>query len=195
MVTGEDIVNAAYELLGAPYRLWQPGMSLPTWIGDNRGDPPPASHLMSVGLECADLVSYALARNGLSYPYQAGTGTFGDFLIDTSDFDPSAPGEPGAVALKPYSGPAWEDQGHAALFVDEHRLIQSIARGVTDTWSDEETYSWGGSTAFEVYGYLPGVAYQNSGGGISAPGEELWRQFGWYEAINAQWDLRWHPPS
>jgi hypothetical protein len=179
-VTGQEIVDAAYELLGAPYRLWQPGMSLPTWLDDWRGDPPPASHLMAMGVECADLVAWSLARNGLSYPYQAGTSTFGDFLVNTSNFDPSTPGESGAVALKPYAGPAWADQGHIAIYVDEQTLIQAIARGVTNAWTDTETWGWGGSTEFTIYGYLPGVDYSGQGGGNGT------KQNSWYIAVTRQ---------
>lgn len=188
-VTGQDIVNAAYEVLYAPYRLWQPGMSLPTWLDDWRGDPPLASHLMSVGLECADLVAYALARNGLSYPYQAGTSTFGDFLVNTSWFDPSTPGEPGAVCLKPYAGPAWEDQGHIAIYVDDHRLLQALGRGTTDAWTDTETWAWGGSTEFTIYGYLPGVTYGEGGE------DDGTRQDEWYVAVTGAGWLQFNGPD
>ena len=207
-VRASEIVEAAYEVLGAPYRLWYPGMSLPTWLDDWRGDPPPASHLMSVGLECADLVAYALARNGLAYPYQAGTSTFGDFLVNASSFDPNTPGEPGAVCLKPYEGPAWEDQGHIAIYVDDHTLIQALGRGTTDAWTDTETWSWGGSTEFTIYGYLPGVDYSGEEySGTRQPGITDWEYIaadikgylcvngsdwrgGWFDK---QWN--WHPPA
>lgn len=201
MPTGADIVNAAYELLGAPYRLWYPGMSLPTWLDDGRGDPPPATHIQAMGVECADLVAYALVRNGLSYPYpQAGTGAFGDFLVDTSDFDPDAPGQAGAIAFNPYRGPAWNDQGHIAVYVDSHTLIQAIGSGVTDAYSDQETYAWGGSTAFEVYGFLPGVDYSkggDDGSGQSQPAASArWRWIaidrdGWLRADGPDWSRGW----
>lgn len=198
-VTGQDIVEAAYEVLGAPYRLWAPGMSLPTWLDDGRGDPPPIEHLMYMGLECADLVAYALVRNGLSYPYQAGTSTFGDFMVNTSSFDPNTPGEPGAVCLKPYAGPAWEDQGHIAIFVDDHTLIQALGRGTTDAWTDTEAWGWGGSTEFTIYGYLPGVSYEGGeqGGESNGSGQQQpWQwiaidQQGWLRADGSDWSNGW----
>lgn len=201
MVTGQDIVNAAYEVKDAPYRLWQPGMSLPTWLDDGRGDPPPVTHLMTMGLECADLVAYALARCGLDYPYQAGTSTFGEFLVGWDWFDPSTPGQAGAICLKPYSGPAWADQGHIAIYADDHMLIQAIGSGVTDQFSDSETWSWGGATEFTIYGFLPGVDYSTDGeapapGGGERPGMEVWEELGWWTwATRESWDMKYYPPT
>ena len=34
MVRAEDIVQAAYELLGVPYRPWPSGNSVPMWLDD-----------------------------------------------------------------------------------------------------------------------------------------------------------------
>jgi hypothetical protein len=40
VVTGQDIVNSARKLLGAPYRTWYPGALLPMWLADGMGNPP-----------------------------------------------------------------------------------------------------------------------------------------------------------
>lgn len=165
VVTGQDIVNAAYELKGAPYRAWTLNAPLPMWLNDGAGNPPPASHILSIGCMCADLISYAMLRCGL--PTVFGTEAFEDFLVNTQDFDPSSPGEPGAIAYDPYISSESGNQGHIAAFVDEHYLIQALDGnppyyGVTDQFTDQETYSWGGDTLFTRYGFLPNVVYRDT---------------------------------
>ena len=162
MVSADDIVQAAYELLGVPYRPWRSGDSIPMWLDDgpymdaffNAGHEVALaelrSHLRRVGVMGADLVHYALIANRL---YEAGldsggTGTFGKYLKNTFDFDPDSPGQLGAIAL--YVGP--------------HRVIQSIpGEGVTDQYTDQQTYSWASQGhpryRFTIYGFLPGVSY------------------------------------
>jgi hypothetical protein len=161
MVSAEDIVRAAYELQGAPYRLWHPGDPIPMWRKDGVGDPPPSWHLQSVGVMGSDLINYALERNGL--PPGGGTKAFANYLVRTMDFDPTTPGQMGAVAFRPYSGPAPEEQGHLALYVGSHQLIQALDNaGVTGEYTDQETHSWGlylPQYRFTVYGFLPGVRY------------------------------------
>src|ERR671917_187815 len=98
MASAHDIIRAAQTLQGAPYRQWQPGNSIPMWLDDGMGDPPPAWHLQNVGVMGADLLNYALQVNGL--PPGGGTGTFADYLVDKYDFDPSSPAQPGAIALR-----------------------------------------------------------------------------------------------
>lgn len=162
MVTGQDIVDAALLLRGAPYRQWYSGNPVPMWIYDGAGDPPSAEHLLSVGVMCADLLNWACEYNGL--PAIGGTGAWADAMVDWSPYDPSAPGEIGAIAVKGYQGPYAE--GHILLFTGGHSTIQSLVTpGVTDAFTDSETYSWGGQTAFEWYGKIPGVDYC----GLSAP--------------------------
>ena len=196
MVTGQDIVNSAYKLLGAPYRAWTPDAPLPMWLNDGAGNPPPASHMLQVGCMCMDLISWAMMDNSLETVY--GTEALENFLVNTQDFDPNSPGEAGAIAYDPYISSAKGSQGHAALFVNEHTLIQALDGGtgwygVTDAHTDYETYAQGGDLQFTRYGYLPNVQYENTPD--PTPNTPLWQQFGWYEAINAQWDLRWHPPA
>ena len=163
-VSVQDIVQAAYELLGAPYRFWDPGDPIPLWRKDGRGDPPPAGHLHNVGVSSSDLLNYALEKNGL--PPGGGTGTFGDYLVNTGSFDPSTPGQAGAVAVCPYSGPRVDQQGHVVLYLGGHQVIhasipsgQMPGLGVTDQDTDKELYSYGGPYRFTVYGLLPGVNY------------------------------------
>ena len=168
MPTAQDIIDSAYKLQGSSYRTWYYGASVPMWLDDWAGDPPPVEHLQYYGVMCSDLVNWALEDNGL--PAGGGTAAFADYLVNTSDFDPTTPGEPGAIALSPYLSPEVGYQGHIAIYVDEHYLIQALhSPGITDQFTDTESYYWGGDTAFTTYGYLPGVDYSgaSSSGGAS----------------------------
>ncbi len=40
-VSVQDVVEAAYQLLGTPYRRWFVGDPIPMWRKDGVGDPPP----------------------------------------------------------------------------------------------------------------------------------------------------------
>jgi len=160
MVSVQEIVGAASRLNGARYRQWQPGNSVPMWLDDGMGDPPPLAHLSRVGVMGSDLINWALRVNGL--PAGGGTGSFANYLVDQYPFDPSTPGQRGAIALRPYQGP--NDDGSIALYVDEHRVIQSIpSGGVTAQYTDQQTYAWASQGwpryGFTIYGFLPGVSY------------------------------------
>jgi hypothetical protein len=173
MVSAEDIVQAAYSLLGVKYRPWQPGNSIPMWLDDGpymdaflhggheRALAELRLHLHNVGVMGADLVNFALVANRL-YETGGGTGTFRNYLTNTFDFDPDSPGRRGAIALRPYQGP--QDDGSIALYVGPHQVIQSIpGEGVTDQYTDKQTYSWASHGypryRFTVYGFLRGVRY------------------------------------
>ena len=175
-VNAQEIVQAAYQLQGAPYRPWRSGNSIPMWLDDGpymdafmqggheAGLAGLRSHLQDVGVMGVDLVQFALIANrmyemGLD---SGGTGTFGNYLVGTGSFDPDTPGEPGAIALRPYQGP--QDDGSIALYVGAHRVIQSIpGEGVTDAYTDQQTYSWASQGypryRFTTYGFLRGVGY------------------------------------
>ena len=73
-ISPQDLVQAAYQLLGAPYRRWFVGDPVPMWRKDGVGDPPPPWHLHNVGVMGSDLVNFVLERNGL--PPGGGTVTF-----------------------------------------------------------------------------------------------------------------------
>jgi hypothetical protein len=160
VASAQDIVRAAYQLLGAPYQQWHPGDSIPMWADDPQPGGALPEHLRRVGVMGADLINFALSRNDL--PTDGGTGTFANYLVNTYPFDPSSPGQLGAIALRPYSDP--QDDGSIALYVGEHQLIQSIpSEGVTDRYTDTETYSWASQGypryGFTIYGFLAGVSY------------------------------------
>ena len=176
MVSAQDIVNAAYSLSGVRYRPWRPGNSIPMWLDDgpymdaflNAGHKIALAelraHLHQVGVMGADLIHFALIANRLygTGLDSGGTGTFGNYLVNTAAFDPDSPGQRGAIALRPYQGP--QDDGSIALYVGPHQLIQSIpSEGVTDRYTDQETYSWASQGypryRFTVYGFLPDVRY------------------------------------
>jgi hypothetical protein len=164
MANAGDIVQAAYQLQGAPYRPWHSGNSIPMWQDDEipgyTGLNSLRDHLLRVGVMGADLVNFALLYSGLDP--NGGTGTFADHLVNTGSFDPDTPGQPGAIALRPYQGP--QDDGSIALYVGAHRVIQSIpGEGVTDAYTDQQTYSWASQGypryRFTIYGFLRGVHY------------------------------------
>jgi hypothetical protein len=161
MVTyAEDIVQRAYELLGAPYRRWQPGNSIPMWQDDGfprNGAGQLDFHLSQVGVMGADLINWALVSNGLDP--NGGTGTFRDNLTNIFDFDPDTPAERGAIALRPYQGP--QDDGSIALYVGPHQIIQSIpGEGVTDRYTDKQMYARPEPRYhFTIYGRLRNVRY------------------------------------
>src|SRR5919202_6213930 len=97
-VNAQDIVDSAYKLLGAPFRVWQPGNPIPLWLNDGQGNPPPVAHLLSVGVSSTDLINFALEDNGL--PSIGDTPAMLSRLIHRTQFDPYAPGQLGAIALK-----------------------------------------------------------------------------------------------
>ena len=173
MVTPQNIVHDAYQLWRVLYRPWQPGNSIPMWLDDGpymdaflhagheHGLAELRLHLQNVGVMGADLINFALIANRL-YETGGGTGTYANYLVNTSPFDPASPGQVGAIALRPYQGP--NDDGSIALYVGEHQLIQSIpSEGVTDRYTDQQTYSWASQGypryGFTIYGFLPGVSY------------------------------------
>ena len=157
-VSAQNIVDSAYKLLGAPFRFWQPGNPIPLWLNDGQGNPPPVAHLQSVGVSSTDLINFALEDNGLQAI--GGTAAMPDNLVDRVEFDPDTPAQPGAVAIKGYEGAGFGRQGHAVLYIGEHQVIQAIYDpGVTDEYTDQWLYAWGGDFAFEWYGFLPGVEY------------------------------------
>jgi hypothetical protein len=161
MPSAQDIVRAAYLLnRRVKYRQWHPGNSIPMWLDDGVTGVPQPSYLATHGVMGADLINFALVKNGLRPG--GGTGSFADYLVDKYDFDPSSPGQVGAIALRPYQGP--NDDGSIALYVGEHYVIQSLpSAGVTDQYTDEETYAWASQGwpryGFTIYGFLPGVSY------------------------------------
>ena len=160
-VSAQDIVQAAYQLQGAPYRPWHSGNSIPMWQDDEipgyTGLNSLRDHLLRVGVMGADLINFALLYCGLDP--NGGTGTFRNHLTNTFDFDPDSPGEQGAIALRPYQGP--QDDGSIALYVGPHKVIQSTpAEGVNDLYTDKETYgSQERRYHFTIYGFLQGVRY------------------------------------
>jgi len=115
-------------------------------------------HLQNVGVMGADLINFALIANRL-YETGGGTGTYANYLVNTSPFEPASPGQVGAIALRPYQGP--QDDGSIALYVGPHKVIQSIpGRGVTDQFTDKQMYSRPEPRYhFTIYGFLRGVRY------------------------------------
>ena len=144
-VSAQNIVDSAHKLLGAPFRLWQPGELVPLWLNDNQGDSPPVEHLRSVGVSSTDLINFALEDNGLQTI--GGTATMPDNLLNRIEFDPDTPGQTGAVAIKSFEAAGFGQQGHAVLYLGEHQVIQAIFDpGVTDEYTDQWLYAWGATS-------------------------------------------------
>ena len=160
-VSAQDIVNAARLLTGrVKYRYWQDGDPIPMWRKDGIHGVPQPPYLSRNGVMGADLINFALVKNGLQP--NGGTGSFADYLVNTFPFDPSPPGQMGAIALRPYQSP--HDDGSISLYLGPHQVIQSIpSEGVTDRYTDAETYSWASEGypryGFTIYGLLWGVSY------------------------------------
>ena len=170
-VTPNDILNTAKWLLGSPYRYWTDDVDpdpIPMWQLEGYGTTyetlPPTTYFLSeqqggqgYGVECSDLINYALIYNGL--PHIEGTQNAINHLREIEDFDYWKSGAPGYVAYLPYD--AASDQGHIALYWDDTYLIQAIhPDGVTYWYTDKQTYDFpGGDCAFTKYAKLPGVTY------------------------------------
>ena len=120
-----------------------------------------------------------------------------DYLVDARSFDPDAPGEPGAVCLATFGGNNGE--GHIAIYVDEHTLIQSLTTtGVTDQFTDIQTHVWP-ECGFEIYGHIPGVDYsggkEDGNGSNEAAAPPRWLSIdrdGWLRADGEDWSRGWY---
>ena len=207
MATGMDIVNAARQYVGAPYKWWTgaypeygpPGYN--DW--QNPGYYPPG-YVTSEGVHCAGLVNLARMECGLQpvgltkqyadWAWYSGTGAY---------FDPSTPGVPGAICVVPWD-PSTGAEGHVAIYTDAHTLIQATATsGVWEGEQDYDSYAWAGYTS---YGLMPDVEYGDVEDWPQTNQEEVW-----YVAVDAQGYMRvkgpdysggwydagwkWHPPG
>lgn len=157
--SGSDIVASAYKILGSPYRWWGWGASIPMWLDDGyTATAPPPAHLLSIGVECSDLVNYATWDNGI--PTYAGTELWPDIILNWKPFDPAYDGKPGEVCVKGFTSEA--SQGHIAIYTGNgNQIIQSITNpGVTDYYDAATTATWPGCE-FQWVGQIPGVDYSN----------------------------------
>lgn len=156
MVTASDIVEAARSVIGSSYRYWYGGATIPMWRDDGYYFAPPAGYILSAGVMCSDLLNFARETCGL--PSVGGTEAWEWFITDWQAFDPSTPGIPGAVAVNGYTSES--QQGHVILYTGEHSCVQALlSPGVTEDYTDAETYSWGGWCDFKWYGFMPDVDY------------------------------------
>lgn len=185
-VMAEDIVRVARQLDGALYRWWYDGASLPMWRDDGYVGAPDPSYFMQYGenkgVMCSDLINYAMEVCGLR-PI-GGTAAWNEAIVDWKPFDPDAPGEPGAIAVKGYSS-EWA-QGHIVLYTGEHSVIQAINYpGVTEAFTDAETYQWD-QCDFDWYGKIPGVTYGQRVVPVEPP-KEIWKRcVPWYEEVSQE---------
>jgi hypothetical protein len=155
-VTAYEIVASAEKLLGVKYRHWYEGDSIPMWEDDGYTEyVPDRSYFDRKGVECSDLINYALWDNGLD----GITGTLNAwrYLEDQQPFNYYTPGQQGYVAYRPMTD---MNQGHIALYWDDRYLIQAlVSYGVTYDFTDQATYDLGVDTEFTIYAKLPGVEY------------------------------------
>lgn len=186
VVRPEDLIATGRELQGASYGQWDgywpPSAGAPFWMYGAVS----VDLVLEYGCNCAGFINAIRRVNGLDA--LGGTGSIGDRLINLLDFDVTTPAVPGAIALRPWSGGVADvNEGHVALYTSAHDLLQADHRGVNEEDSDYDSQPW---AQFTVYGLMDDVLYED--GPDSDP--QLWERFGWYEAINPQWDLRWHSP-
>lgn len=197
MPTGQDIVNSARKLLGVWYEWWSEGEPIPLWYYDYPDSVPPRWWFDVNGTMCSDLVNYALMDNGLGYV--GGTPAFYDYLIASGtaeDFDPTTPGEPGAVAVNPGVWRGGSGQGHIAIFTDDHTLIQATDgagdyAGVNEWEKDYDSNSWAN---YWIYGRLPGVTYGETVVDVPVVGPR-WISIdreGWLRADGPDWSRGWY---
>lgn len=214
-VKASDLVAAAREIAPTFYRTWYYG-GVPMWwgldgYGWHAGEQPDPEYYFANGVNCSDLVNYALQRCGLDAI--GGTGAISDAIIDWDYFDPASPGVPGAVAVSPYEGPALSQQGHVLLYTGANSCIQALySDGVTEKYSDAETVASG--VPLTYYGLLPGVDYSeasdpgidpakfvkeplwwavNAEGLLVANGEDY--TGGWYDTGYRNGDFSFHGPK
>jgi hypothetical protein len=163
MVTGQDIANAATELLGVWYVWWKEGDPIPMWLDEWGNTAPPRSHMDEVGVMCSDLVNWARMECGL--PPVGGCPAYYDWLLSNGAgaFDASTPGVAGAICVNPgpWRGDTVLAQGHISIYTDEHTLIQATDgqgswAGVHQGEQDHDA----GWANYWLYGLMPDVNYE-----------------------------------
>jgi cell wall-associated NlpC family hydrolase len=126
-------------LIGTPYGWWYSGgipEGEPMWAAS--GAPPSADDVYSTN--CAGLTNLMLRYVGKEVPGYGGTGSYGDYYWDVSEyFDPYKDYPPGTLLGRYYRDTY--DQGHVAVVIEGGYVLQSYANcygcsypGVND-WS------------------------------------------------------------
>lgn len=163
VVTGQDIVEAARKLLEVWYSWWKEGDPIPKWWYEYGDTCPPRWWFDENGTMCADLIN--AARNYCGLPSIGGTPAYYDWAVANGgvNFDSSTPGVPGAICVNPgpWRGDTLLDQGHIALYTDEHTLIQATDgsgsfAGVNEGEQDYDSQTWAG---YWTYALMPDVDY------------------------------------
>ncbi len=192
-VTGMDIVNAARQFAGAPYRYWTgvyPEVGPPGYTDWQDPGYYYPGYVYSEGVHCAGLVNLARMECGLT-PIGL-TKQYGDWLWNegTGEYfnpDPNSPGVPGAICVKPWD-PYTGAEGHVAIYTDAHTLIQAVLNpGVYEGEQDYDSYNWAGYT---TYGLMPDVDYD----GLEIQGNDNLQATA-YVAVDAQGYLRLNGPD
>lgn len=168
MVGIEEIMAKMDLLRGASYRWWDgqypftPGTAMYAdgsghsdedgWAGKYSVD-----YIMREGVNCVGLLNWARMECGLD-PI-GGTGHWYDWLWDNSEwFDPSTPGERGAVVVHQYEEGISE--GHIAVFVDDQYLIQS--ESTNGVWAGEHQVHSNNWAGYQLYAKMPDVDYSGA---------------------------------
>jgi hypothetical protein len=162
-------------LIGTPYGWWYSGgipAGEPMWAAS--GAPP--SYIGAAN--CAGLTNLMLRSVGKDVPGYGGTGSYGDYYWDVSEyFDPNRDYPPGTLIGR-YFRDSY-DQGHVAVVIEGGYVLQSYPDyyggsypGVNDWWTVAESH--------DGYYYEYAVLPQNWLGGGGSSSSECAYGDGWY---------------
>lgn len=190
-VKAMDIVGAARQYIGSPYRWWDgtwPNPGPATYTDWQNPGYYTSDFVRREGVNCSGLINLARMECGLE-PI-GGTGHYQDWLEANGGvaFDSSTPGVPGAICVHRWEGGMGAGaEGHIAMYTDAHTLLQSDS--VNGVWEGEQDYDSTTWAYYLVYGLMPDVDYSDAGvvvepedttAAASTPSGP-WQQQGWFQ--------------
>ncbi len=196
MVKASEIVAAARSYAGSPYRWWTgafPEYGPPGYMDYQSPGYYSPGFVKREGVHCAGLINLARMECGLE-PVGL-TKAYYDWLYDSGEwFDPSTPGVPGAICVHPWqSGMGAGNEGHVAMYTDEHTLVQSVpGTGVYEGEQDYDSHAW---ADYWLYALMSDVDYSEYPGGDDVPLQTEWylavTREGWVQLNGGDWSGGW----